>query len=747
MTTMHPVTSDSRIDRLYQLLPAIHRRRDAEQGYPLQALLRVIAEQVNVVEDDIARLYENYFIETAEDWAVPYIADLIGYHPVSSAGDGGSMDRALGRVLVPRREVANTLRYRRRKGTLKLIELLARDIAGWPARAVEFRHLLGWNQHLNHRHLERGRTVDVRRMDELNAIDGPFDALAHSVEVRRIGAVRATGRYNIPSVGVFLWRLGSYSVTRSPACCVEKPGPHCYTFSFLGQDAPLFSRPEAAAEESMLARRLAVPAAIGRIEFARHTERFYGPGRSLEIWAEGWAGSDGKQPVPVKAIVAADLSDWSYAVPPDRVAVDPELGRFAFPLRQLARRSVRVTCHYGMSGDIGGGEYRRQLFEPATRQGADGTDQLPAHYAVGSSGEKYARIGDALAAWSSERPLDAVIEVADSNVYVEPLTIAIGPGQTLQLRAANRARPALRLLDYNTDRPDPFAVTLAPGSRFTLDGFLVVGRPLRIEGAAVEDGEGVDAAAQPICGAEVLIRHSTLVPGWGIDADCQPHRPEEPSLELFNARAALRVEHSILGSIQINEDEVAVDPIPVCISDSILDATGSMIEAIGAPGFAVAHALLTVRRSTVFGIVDVHAVELAEDSLFTACINVARRQLGCMRFCYVPPGCRTPRRYHCQPDLVAQAVVASDADPARQPALIAAEAERVRPQFTAERYGLPGYAQLAGACASEIRRGAEDESEMGAFHDLFQAQRRANLQTRLAEFTPAGSDVGVIFVN
>ena len=42
-------------DRLYQLLPAIHRMRDAEAGEPLRALLSVINEQVNVVEDDIAR--------------------------------------------------------------------------------------------------------------------------------------------------------------------------------------------------------------------------------------------------------------------------------------------------------------------------------------------------------------------------------------------------------------------------------------------------------------------------------------------------------------------------------------------------------------------------------------------------------------------------------------------------------------------------------------------------------------------
>ena len=56
---------DPRLDRLYALLPAIHRMRDAGQQYPLQALLRVMAEQVNLVEDDIQQLYENWFIETA----------------------------------------------------------------------------------------------------------------------------------------------------------------------------------------------------------------------------------------------------------------------------------------------------------------------------------------------------------------------------------------------------------------------------------------------------------------------------------------------------------------------------------------------------------------------------------------------------------------------------------------------------------------------------------------------------------
>ncbi len=180
---MKTTTPDPRIDRLYQLLPAVYRMRDADQNHALQALLRVMAEQVNVVEDDVQQLYEDWFIETAEDWVVPYIADLIGYRPVSDAGrasdDTTAEGRALNRILIPRREVANTIAYRRRKGTLALLELLANDVADWPAHAVEFFKRLGWNQNINHLHLCRAQTVDVRRVEDLDLLNGPFDPLAH----------------------------------------------------------------------------------------------------------------------------------------------------------------------------------------------------------------------------------------------------------------------------------------------------------------------------------------------------------------------------------------------------------------------------------------------------------------------------------------------------------------------------------------------------------------------------------------
>jgi hypothetical protein len=734
MTTFE---TESRVDRLYNLLPVIYRMRDAEQGYPLQALLRVISEQVNVVEDDILQLYENWFIETAEQWAVPYIGDLVGYKPLIAPGDDvdptTDRGREISRILMPRQEVANVIRYRRRKGTLALLDLLARDVADWPARAVEFFKLLGWTQNINHPHPERARTADLREMSPLELIDGPFDSLAHTVDVRRVNSHRRRGRYNIPSVGVFVWRLGAYSVSDTPAWCAEHIGPHCCTFSVLGQDAPLFIDPQAETDPTAIAEECNLPSPIRLKDFADRKEHYYGPDKSLAIWAEDWAGYDADRPLPASAIIPADLSDWQYVPMRDHVAVDPVLGRFVFPPGQLPRRGTRVRYHYGFSADMGGGEYDRPLSDPAN-------DDYRL-YRVGSD-ETFSRVGDALKQWHEDAPSDAVVEITDGGVYVEPISVEMQADQSLQLRAANRERPVIRLLDWQTDLPDALTVQMSAGSRFTLDGLMVTGRGVHFRGPTGDEEEN---ERPPICPSQILIRHCTLVPGWGLDSDCSPQRPTEASLELFDVRARLRIEHSITGPIQINEDEVGADPIPVEIADSIVDATDPQREAIGAPGRAVAHAIATIKRCTVFGIVDLHAVELAENSIFMDCVNVARRQIGCMRFCYVPPGCRTPRRYRCQTDLVERAVRESVDDLAAQQAMIACERLRVRPQFTSDQYGTPGYAQLGLGCAQEIRTGADDESEIGAFHDLYQPQREANLQARLDENTPAGMDVGIIF--
>ena len=110
--------------------------------------------------------------------------------------------------------------------------------------------------------------------------------------------------------------------------------------------------------------------------------------------------------------------------------------------------------------------------------------------------------------------------------------------QTLQIRAANAQRPILRLLDFKTSQPDALSIEGCVGGRVTLDGLLLVGRGLQVEG--------------PL--ASLTIRHSTLVPGWQIGPDCEPERGNEPSIHLINTDARLLIDHSIIGSILITLD-------------------------------------------------------------------------------------------------------------------------------------------------------------------------------------------------
>jgi hypothetical protein len=726
-------------DRLYELLPVIYRQRDAEQDYPLRDLLRVLAEQVNLVEADIAQLYENWFIETSQDWVVPYIGDLIGYRLIHEAGQPGdvktSQGRARNKILIPRREVANTIRYRRRKGTLALLELLANDVAGWPARAVEFYKLLGWTQALNHQRLSRGQTIDLRDGEALDLLNGPFEESAHMIEVRRINSRHSQGRYNIPSVGMFVWRLKAYSVTQTSAYCVEEAGPHNYTFSVLGNDTPLYTRPVRESDPTDIAGEMNLPIPIRRRALETRLGDYYGEDKSLMIWRGTRNGK--REPIPEARIKVADLTDWKYLPKRGFIAVDPVLGRISFPPRQLPKHGVWVSYHYGFSADIGGGEYQRTLSQPEEYQ----------LYQVGPE-EENKRIGDALKLWEAEAPQHAVIEITTSGVYVEPIVIELAPSQTLQIRAADRVRPIIRLLDWQTDLPDSLTVTLASGSHFTLDGLLITGRGVQVHGHTKEEE---DQLVMQNGSAGITVRHSTLVPGWSLDLDCEPKRASEPSLELINTQACVTIENSIIGPVQVVMDAVREDPLPLYVRDSILDSTTSERQVMCGPGERIAHVDLTVERSTVFGRICTHSVVLAENSIFIGRIMVARRQIGCMRFCYVTPGSRTPRGYNCQPDLLEQSVKVlfkdGDITEEERDRTLISERLRVHPRFNSIRYGTPAYCQLAHSCAPEIKRGADDEAEMGVFHDLFQPQREANLRARLYEYTPAGMDTGIIFAS
>src|SRR5450759_4550733 len=103
---------------------------------PLRELVVRVGTEIAVLRRGIDRTLENQSIEGCDDWLIPYIGDILSTHLV--AGLGGRAQRL---------DVAKTIYYRRRKGTLAILEELAADITGWNARAVEFFTRLGRTRH------------------------------------------------------------------------------------------------------------------------------------------------------------------------------------------------------------------------------------------------------------------------------------------------------------------------------------------------------------------------------------------------------------------------------------------------------------------------------------------------------------------------------------------------------------------------------------------------------------------------
>jgi hypothetical protein len=633
--------------RMYELLPAIYRIRDADQGGAFQALLAVIADQVGILEEDLAQLYDDQFIETCADWAIPYIGDLIGWRQLHGFAP---------RVSSPRAEVAHTIAYRRRKGTAAILEQLARDVTGWNARVVEFFQLLVWTQYMNHIRPSSWYAPDLRMWEPLERLNTPFDAVARTVDVRRIASGR--GKYNIANIGIFLWRLTAYPLTESPAFRLDG---HRFLFHPLGYDEPLFTKPVTEDEVTHLADPINVPAPISRRVLDAYLQMYYGDGKSIFV----------NGVTDLTKIVVCDLTGWGHTPPAGHIAIDPVLGRIAFADEQTD--PPLVTFHYGFSADMGGGEYDRaatldDLLKPVK------TFPAPA-----------ATIQDALNAVAVG---GGAVEISDSGRYSETLAINVNTSQRIELRSANWNRPTLMLTS-------DLQITGGRESTVTLNGLLICGGVLRV----------------PATGGNQLqtlrLRHCTLVPG------------NSPSLIVDLPDVTIEIDHCIVGALLVDEGA------HVSITDTIVDATGATNIAFAAPsGVQAGGGALTIKNSTVIGGVYTRSLDLASNCIFMSPVNSERKQSGCVRFSYLQRTSAVPRRYHCQP-------------------ASAADALRVRPQFTSLRYGDPGYGQLARRTAVEIRAGADDEAEMGAFHQLYQPQRETNLRLRLDEYLRFGLEAGI----
>jgi hypothetical protein len=574
--------------RLYQLLPAIYRIRDAEQGSTLQALISVLAQQAEVMEEDLAQLYDNLFIETCAPWVVPYIGDLIGTGAVNRAGVVQISTRA---------EVANTLRYRRAKGTLVVFEQLARDVTGWAVHSAEYFQLLAATQHVNHVRPRKGALLDLRDDEALGRIKSPFDRIAHTLDVRHIQNGR--GRYNIPNIGIFLWRLESFSLTATPAFQLDA---HRFLFNPLGINTQLFNLPETEVGSGALSVPVNVPEPLGRRLLSANLDDYYGVDRSILLIVNGNPVVPGPGQQTSDLITACDLSDfgsgWAH-VPKNKIAIDPELGRIVLPVSQNPA-TVSVTFHYGFSAEMGGGEYPRAAsFDPLLS---------PVHQA-----KTPAKIQDGLNGLAT----GGVLEITDNATYSETLTLNAGANR-FAIRARDSQRPLVKL-------SSAFAISGSANGEVTLNGLVIVGT-IHVGGAL----------------NRLNLVHCTLLPSSAA-----------PSLIVESSGTTVSVDHSIVGSIRTTATAV------VKINSSIVDALAEQNVAFAAIDGNSAGGLLSIENSTVIGKVHTTALALVSNSILLARLATAdtwsspvqseRRQQGCVRFSFIPFESVTPRRYRCQP--------------------------------------------------------------------------------------------------
>ncbi|OPY54265.1 MAG: hypothetical protein A4E49_01084 [Methanosaeta sp. PtaU1.Bin112] len=535
------------VDHLLDLLPDIYQIRDIEKGEPLRNLLKIIAEQMSILEEDNARLYDDLFIETCSEWAVPYIGDLIGCKCLDMAASQGLGTRA---------QVANTIAMRRRKGTFSMIDEIVRYATGWDSVAVEYFRRLSMTENINHHRPQSSERPDLRDWDRLLSPESPSSLVPHNAEIRTASSGR--GRYNPSSLGIFVWRLGSYPLTRSDCYKVDE---HRFLFNPLGCNMQLFARQERCSEPPIL------PLPISREMLYLEMERYFGREKSISLILRQDEEDGASQEIEVElsSVVACDLSDlkdengaatgWGN-MPKSKIAIDPVLGRIAFP-KSMAQKSVSAGFCYGFSADMGGGEYARsESFEvlsenkvTISKRGENGSGEMD---------DDLALIEDALEqlfrpASDGSVPNEGIIEINDSCRYVlrnsskKFLQIDASSARRIEIRANEECRPVL----------EGSIMVNGSGGEVILSGLVMTGGDLTASNRL----------------SLLKIVHCTIVPGMALARDGRPTDPQSPSINInfddSSSEIILDIEKSIIGPIRLPEDGSEL-----IVRDSIIDSPG-----------------------------------------------------------------------------------------------------------------------------------------------------------------------------
>jgi hypothetical protein len=734
-------------EKLWEMVPAIYRHEDglAENPGVLRAMVQVMAKQAAILRRSQDRLWEDEFIEWCNEWAVPYLGDLVATRLLSALNKRGR-----------RVDVAKTIYYRRRKGTPRILEELISDISGWEGKMVEQFQKLVRSRHGLDPFPETlagrfsgtlpGGVADLRNPRISELADGPFEEYFHTPDTRKHRGL--DGRYAIPKLAFYLYRLRAYKIDHVTPFSLGNGQD--YTFDPSGRDIPLFSQRLRSDDwdkwHSALEWELPAPipcrllahaeysingviiqelvnnglsaAAANELKklsglrfknepslltilntFASKAE-ILSPGNYLLLISLALLPDCGKQVLlpDASTISTNPLEESSIIVgfePPGSTVVSVE----NITAGNLSLWSVNTNKLLVIDPELG-------LFHFTTAPDSSLTVYGSYHY--GFSGNigagTYTRSclssfkpdqvksgGGAIT--TTELLNDGVLQISDNKTY-GPVADKLSIRNTT-LYAGNQQRPYIRLesdwiLSSGTNK----------NATLTLDGCWI-GSTANTNVSIILRGNF----------ERVTIKDCTIDPGGSINAKGETIFPVTLKIEGFVE--TLCIQSSILGPVILDS---AATIEQTFIADSIIQSVNPAIKAID-----IRQGKTDIERTTVFGEMTVHEL-YASEVLLTAMGTVKNTQEGCFRFSAAPRTSKLPRPYE-------SFLFTNDSNH----------------WFSSRRFGDPGYAQLSDTAPVAIARGAENGSEMGAFSSLLNPIKFDGLRTKVDEYMPFG--LIPIFIN
>ncbi len=391
--------------------------------------------------------------------------------------------------------------------------------------------------------------------------------------------------------------------------------------------------------------------------------------------------------------------------PRGRLDIDPEHGLFALAnadalvsYPKLVGQSgappvVTVDAQEGYSQHVGA--------RPAFRQPLLGKELSPPTRVVLQSGRfhrgalgvlgrlpRHDTLAGALAAIAALPPHDEeVIQIEDSATYSGETLAWPTNVKRLTIQAAEGERPIVQL-------QSDVAAGAAVYTKFHVCGVGFSGGDI-----ACPASDAIDLAFVSILQSQRVVRFIAAA----------VHDTE------------VNVRFSLLGRVEVTGN------LQVSIADSVIDATGGRAIAATKAHIGLERVTVVAKESDLplLGAggpplaVEVRTL-YASEVLFAQAVRALDRFSGCIRYSRVEPGSETPRRHR----------VATD-----------------EPKFVSLDRNDPAHLRLSERCPRSILTGAEDGSEMGAFHRTRLVQVTNAVRERIVQFTPAGMRTGIIRVD